>query len=281
MGTSYYDEPKIVLRRRLDHEGARSLIACIAPRKAAHIDTIFGMAFHKCNLALVAGLMASLPYDFFIRIIKKSDARFDTLSKLPILSGCKQEAAIVIRALRLNCLSKWYEDVWKNCYPESSTLDEWSKHDPRLERQPFSTLQSNWHEGYALKDDYSRYQAAVELDVLVAQALGMSFDQLISIYRIQYPVMQQYEADTWYDANGRIVFTNNRGLSGVGFDRKEWENGIMGAESGKRFNRTILDNTVPDKTVERTIEYVAPFDRCDREKDYETAWEYFEQKYGK
>ena len=280
-GTSYYDEPKIVLRRRLDHEGARSLIACIAPRKAAHIDTIFGMAFHKCNLALVAGLMASLPYDFFIRIIKKSDARFDTLSKLPILSGCKQEAAIIIRALRLNCLSKWYEDVWKNCYPESSTLDEWSKHDPRLERQPFSTLQSNWHEGYALKDDYSRYQAAVELDVLVAQALGMSFDQLISIYRIQYPVMQQYEADTWYDANGRIVFTNNRGLSGVGFDRKEWENGIMGAESGKRFNRTILDNTVPDKTVERTIEYVAPFDRCDREKDYETAWEYFEQKYGK
>ena len=23
-------------------------------------------------------------------------------------------------------------------------------------------------------------------------------------------VLQQYEADTWYDANGRIVFTNNR-----------------------------------------------------------------------
>lgn len=280
-GTSYYDEPKLVLRRRLDHEGARSLVACIAPRKAAHIDTVFGMAFRKCNLALVAGLMASLPYDFFIRIIKKSDARFDTLSKLPILSGCKQESAIIIRSLRLNCLSKWYADVWESCYPESSISDEWSKQDPRLEKHTFSTLGAIWHEDYALKDDYSRYQAAVELDVLVAQALEMTFEQLISIYRIQYPVMQQYEVDTWYDANGRIVFTNNRGLSGVGFDRKEWENGIMSAESGKRFYRTISDNTVPDNTAECTIEYVAPFDRCNREQDYETAWKFFEEKYGK
>ncbi|RHU25995.1 class I SAM-dependent DNA methyltransferase [Firmicutes bacterium TM09-10] len=296
-GTSYYDEPKIVLRRRLDHEGARSLIASIAPRKAAHIDTVFGMAFRNCNLALVAGLMASLPYDFFIRIIKKSDARFDTLSKLPILSGCKQEAAIIIRSLRLNCLSKWYEDIWKNCYPESSILDEWSKQDLRLEKQPFSTLQSNWNEEYILKDDYSRYQAAVELDALVAQALGMSFDQLILIYRIQYPVMQQYEADTWYDANGRITFTNNRSLTGVGFSRPEWENagavqpvrhgdapwdGVMKhAPTGYVFARTIMDDTMPGGPVERTIEYFAPFDRCDREQDYETAWKFFEEKYGR
>ena len=28
------------------------------------------------------------------------------------------------------------------------------------------------------------------------------------------------------------------------------------------------------------IEYVAPFDRCNREADYETAWNYFTQKYG-
>jgi len=28
------------------------------------------------------------------------------------------------------------------------------------------------------------------------------------------------------------------------------------------------------------IEYVAPFDRCDREQDYETAWAFFEARYG-
>ena len=32
--------------------------------------------------------------------------------------------------------------------------------------------------------------------------------------------MRQYEADTWYDTNGRIVFTPSKGLPGVGLPRK-------------------------------------------------------------
>ena len=68
---------------------------------------------------------------------------------------------------------------------------------------------------------------------------------------------------------------------GVGFVRKEWENGIKGAPAGQKFYRTITDDTMPGGPVERTIEYVAPFDRCDREKDYEIAWKFFEEKYGK
>ena len=53
------------------------------------------------------------------------------------------------------------------------------------------------------------------------------------------------------------------------------------APAGKKFYRTIMDDTMPGGPVERTIEYVAPFDRCDREQDYETAWKFFEEKYGK
>ena len=57
-------------------------------------------------------------------------------------------------------------------------------------------------------------------------------------------------------------------------------NGIKGATSGQKFYRVINDDTMPGGPVERTIEYVAPFDRCDREQDYETAWRFFEEKYG-
>ena len=32
--------------------------------------------------------------------------------------------------------------------------------------------------------------------------------------------MAFYERDTWYDINGRIVFTNSKGLVGVGLPRK-------------------------------------------------------------
>ena len=54
---------------------------------------------------------------------------------------------------------------------------------------------------------------------------------------------------------------------------------MKNAPAGYVFEVKKKDDTMPGGTVERTIEYVAPFDRCDREKDYETAWKFFEEKY--
>ena len=45
--------------------------------------------------------------------------------------------------------------------------------------------------------------------------------------------------------------------------------------------KTYMDDTVPDGPVERTIEYHAPFDRCDREEDYRVVWAEFERRFGK
>lgn len=198
---------------------------------------------------------------------------------MPFLEGM-HSSKLILRALFLNCLTSYYSDLWHNCFDESFNYDGWSKQDPRLRPTHFTTLTPTWTWDTPLRTDYERRQALVEIDVLTAMALGMTLDQLKTIYRIQFPVLQQYEADTWYDANGRIVFTNNRGLTGVGFDRKEWEGGIKGAPAGKKFYRTITDDTRPGGPVQRTIEYVAPFDRCDREKDYEVAWAYFSKQQG-
>ena len=43
--------------------------------------------------------------------------------------------------------------------------------------------------------------------------------------------------------------------------------------------RTIIDDTMPGGPIERTITYEAPFDRCDREKDYEVVWAEFERRF--
>lgn len=121
----------------------------------------------------------------------------------------------------------------------------------------------------------------VELDVLVAMQIGMSLEQLKGAYRIQFPTLQQHERDTYYDHTGRIAYAKNNALAGVGVSKAEFENEFVNAAQGKRFTRTIIDDTMPGGPIERIIEYVAPFDRCDRERDYETAWKFFEAKYGK
>jgi len=124
---------------------------------------------------------------------------------------------------------------------------------------------------------FERRQALIETDVLASIALGLTLEELKTIYRVQFPVMRQYETDTWYDQNGRIIFTNSKCLSGVGFSRPKW-NKIKDVKSGT-VERTITDDTLSDGPCERTIVYQAPFDRCDREKDYEIAWAAFEKRF--
>jgi hypothetical protein len=40
--------------------------------------------------------------------------------------------------------------------------------------------------------------------------------------------------------------------------------------------KTYTDNTLPGGPHERTVEYIAPFFKPDREQDYRIAWHFFE-----
>ena len=205
----------------------------------------------------------------------------NTAGMLPLLEKDALSKEIEVRVLLLNCLTKYYAKLWNDRYNDCFTKIRWSKIDGRLDQFAFKRLEKEWNEQIPLRTAFERRQAMVEIDVLVAMTLGMSLEQLKVAYRVQFPTLQQHERDTYYDANGRIVYAKNNALTNVGVSRTEFEGDFKAADKGQVFTRTFVDNTMPGGPVERTIEYVAPFDRCDREQDYETAWKFFEEKYGR
>ena len=293
--TEYY---RLIFRNMLNPNQERTLINAIIPKYSTHINGCISYIFHgqlKSQFLLFSALSFSLVYDFFIKITGKTNLG-KTLDDFPVIYDTKYDNALIIRCLTLTCLTNHYAELWETSYKSEFNQDSWNqdswtsldmntttKPKKPLNQQFFSNLTPHWQRNNALRTDYERRQALIEIDVLAAMALGLTLDELITIYRVQFPVMRQYEKDTWYDQNGRIVFTVSKGLVGVGFPRKGkkgergWED-IKDMKTGT-VERKIIDDTMSGGLVERTIIYEAPFDRCDREEDYRIAWEAFEKRF--
>jgi len=297
---------RIISRSMVSAASERTLISAILPGgRPAGVNASWTTAWKSAPMcAEFAALTHSTLLDLFVKTTGTSNLNISYLHRLPVLDdSCPFpiRSALRLRALALNCLTSHYANFWRELFARSFQQDRWAKPDTRLPTSFFKALTPHWTRHVALRSDYARRQALVEIDVLVAMAFGLTLEELCTFYRVQFPVLDQNEHDTWYDRNGRIVFTVSRGLVGVGLSRKKrkgdtcygirtdlsYENSIaLGWEDVRDLNhgvvtRTIMDDTLPGGPLERTIEYHAPFDRCDREEDYRTAWAAFEERLGR
>lgn len=274
----YIDYYKVTLRCMLNQAGERTLICAVLPRKTAHINAVISVAFRNgYDCVDMAALFSSLPLDFFTKTIGIGQIGKDMLSRYPLGVESKYLSALRSRTLLLNCLTKHYADLWQEMWDEAYRQETWSVEDSRL--KPFSQLHANWAWDIPLRNYFERRMALVEIDVIAAMALGLTLEDLEMIYTIQFPVLQQNEADTWYDQRGNIVFTCSKGLTGVGVDRPVW-NTIRDQQQGETYVHTI-DPKKSELYANKQVTYYAPYTRQDRIEDYRRAWAHFEKIFGK
>lgn len=141
--------------------------------------------------------------------------------------------SVIHQYLRLNCITEAYGALWSLVRGES------------------------WSPNAFLRRAVDRRQAQIDIDVEMALSLGVTADELCTIYRTQFPVMRRYDQENRYDANGRLVPGDVMKLQ-----KKHGDEEVL-----SEVERTW---THPQSGVEYVFEY--PFRQLDREADMRAAY---------
>ena len=268
------DYYKAASSKMLNQAAERTLQTAIIPPNVGHIDGIYSVTFPNTKQVVeFTGICSSIIMDFFVKLTGANNLIDNTIKYFPINLDSKYLSSIFVRTLLLNCVNKYYSDLWEEHFENKFISEEWSKDDDRL--KSFEALSENWNIKTPLRNSFERRQALIEIDVILSMAFDINLNGLTQIYKSQFPVLVQNEDDTWYDKTGNIVFTCSKGLVGVGVDSNIWKT-IQNLADGETFEHIIKKSELYKG---KKITYLAPFTKCDRVEDYNVAWKHFEKKF--
>ncbi|WP_371152362.1 DNA methyltransferase [Buchananella felis] len=233
------DNYRLAWRRMAALTGERTLIPCIIPPGPCHIDNVFSTFVYQDATELLAlvGLFSGLLADFQVRVSGNSKINSNLTESLPSVSESDSLIDMFVeRAARLNCLTAAYAPLW-----EEAMGTPWTPDSPARKAA-------------------ERRQLLVELDALAALHLGITADELCTIYRTQFGVLRQYERTDLYDANGRklpkeVAAAYKKSGEAISTEERTWVH--------------------PQSGVEYVFEL--PFTTFDREADMRAAYARFEK----
>lgn len=245
---------RLAWREMCDTATVRTLHSALIPPGPLHVGGLLSLSVGEpSDLVVMAGFTGSIVADFLIKVMGVGHVKTSALGKIPHVRNHVLEPKLLLRALRLNCLVRPYAPLWEELYDKFWQQDSWIPHigvdyDGRA---PLGEVSPEWERATPLRRAADRRQALVEIDAIVAIMLGITAEELLTIYRTQFPVLQKYEREALYDANGRQL------------------PGKLASEYRKKGGLKPEDLTVDGVT------YVEPFVGVERERDTELAHKHF------
>ncbi|MGK5638822.1 class I SAM-dependent DNA methyltransferase [Streptomyces sp. URMC 126] len=265
-GKPYTSFFRLAWRVMIPFNTSRSLQAALIPPGPAHVHSVHSLAL-KSNrsTALNGGFWASLPLDYLLRITGRSNLGLSEARKLPAPDPRHPLApALLLRTLRLNALTTHYAPLWTELFdPRWAGYEDWANpHWPHL--KPLAAgLKPTWDYTTPLRSEHERRAAHVELDALVAVWLGITADQLVTIFQSRYPQLYDFEMATYFDAQGRKIAASSF-TYGHGQTKQDYLDLLAHLED-------------PDRTPPPDG-YQAPFYRADREAEMRAAHAHFQAR---
>lgn len=229
------EQYRVAWRLMADTTGFRTVYPSLIPAGAAHVHGVVAAGPMNVEKNLTAAASASsFLADYYFRSLGIANILPESFSSLPLVFDGLLFRPIVRKYLELNCLTEVYSSLWENVLGERWTIDA------------------------PLRNARDRFHAQNDIDAMVALSLGVTLDELLMIYRTQFPVMRRYDQEDLYDANGRKVPKDVLKLE------KKLKDGQQLSESERTW-------THPQSGVEYIFEY--PFAPLDREADLAAAYE--------
>jgi hypothetical protein len=242
------DRWRVLWRCMIDVDAERPLKPVLVPPGVRHFDLCGSLAAPTNALTVhVAAWMSALPMDYATKVLAKGHLRQALLGRLPYLSTAFAQA-LTLRVLRLNCITAAYAPIWVELFRAEWFRESWALEDARLGQ--LAPMSAEWTLATPLRRTLMRRVALVEVDALVALAVGWTADDLCFAYRTQFYVARKNDLAQRFDQAGRCV------------PRSVWtalEEDSQGADLGR---------------------YVPPFTKPDREAEMRQAYAVFAERYG-
>ncbi|MBM4597458.1 class I SAM-dependent DNA methyltransferase [Rhodococcus hoagii] len=256
----WQDEPsssffRVAWREMCDVATVRTLHSALLPPGPTHVHAVhsFTLPTSSAGLAVIAGVSHSIVADFLIKVIGSGHVKPATWKQIPFPLDHPLQPALLLRTLRLNCLTTPYAPLWQELFSDTWQQDAWV---PGIGidytgREQLGDVSPKWEWATPLRRAADRRQALIEIDAIVAVMLGITSEELLTIYRTQFPVLQKYEREALYDATGRQLPTK------------------LASVHRKKGSLKPADLTVDGVT------YQEPFTDVDREHDMKLSHSYF------